>query len=73
MIKLAEFQASQKLFAGVFIPYKMPKKADKGSVKKKGKSVSVDVKSAILGGGDIIFPIITFGLFAQFTSINKQR
>jgi len=59
MIKLAEFQTSQKLFAGVFIPYKMPKKTDK---KKKGKTVSIAVKSAILGGGDIGFPLIFSGV-----------
>jgi hypothetical protein len=58
MIKLAEFQTSQKLFAGVFIPYELPKK----STGKSSKKVSVTVKSAILGGGDIGFPLIFSGV-----------
>ncbi|MBW2992190.1 hypothetical protein KY345_03155 [Candidatus Woesearchaeota archaeon] len=59
MIKLAKFQTSQKLFAGVFIPYELPKKT---KPKKKGKKVSIAVKSAILGGGDIGFPLIFSGV-----------
>jgi len=60
MIKLAEFQTSQKLFAGVFIPYELPKKPKHKA--KKGKKVEVAVKSAILGGGDIGFPLIFSGV-----------
>lgn len=61
MIKLAKFQAKQKLFAGVLIPYSLP---EKPKVKKieKGKKVPVAVKSAILGGGDIGFPLIFSGV-----------
>ena len=42
MIKLANFQTRLKVFAGLLIPYKYGK----------------DVKTAILGGGDIGFPLL---------------
>lgn len=65
MIKLAKFVSSSKLFAGLAIPYKIPKKekilpkvkeSSKG-VLKKGK-----VRIAILGGGDIGFPLMFAGV-----------
>ena len=58
MIKLAKAQTKQKIFAGLSIPYKMikeAKKSVKGGVKKK-------VNIAILGGGDIGFPLIFAGV-----------
>jgi presenilin-like A22 family membrane protease len=63
MIKLAEFQTSQKLFAGVFIPYSMPKKKA-AAAKGIGRVVkkTVKMRSAILGGGDIGFPLIFSGV-----------
>ncbi len=50
MVKMANFQTKSKLFAGLSIPYSM----------KKVKSVKEGKKShlAILGGGDIAFPLI---------------
>ena len=42
MIKLAKFQTKLKLFAGLLIPY------------KSGR----EIKTAILGGGDIGFPLL---------------
>jgi len=55
MIKLAKFQAKSKVFAGLFVPYQMPKIKE---VKKKiGK-----VRTAILGGGDIAFPLLFAGV-----------
>ena len=42
MIKLAKFQTRLKLFAGLLIPYKYKK----------------ETKTAILGGGDIGFPLL---------------
>ncbi len=64
MIKLANFQSQSKVFAGLLIPYKMKpinmhKKKSKTALKKK---VSVKVKSAILGGGDIAFPLLFSGV-----------
>lgn len=58
MISLAKFQTKSKVFAGLFVPYKLPKKT-------KGKNVDikkVNVKSAILGGGDIGFPLFFSGV-----------
>ncbi|MBU4284532.1 MAG: hypothetical protein KJ968_05480 [Nanoarchaeota archaeon] len=57
MIKLAKFQTSSRVFAGLSIPYKMPKK----EAKKKAGRVE-KIKTAILGGGDIAFPLIFAGV-----------
>ncbi len=56
MIKLAKAQTKSKLFAGLLVPYKF------GSIKKKGKGVPIKVKTAILGGGDVGFPLIFAGV-----------
>ncbi|MFH1316871.1 MAG: presenilin family intramembrane aspartyl protease [Candidatus Woesearchaeota archaeon] len=65
MIKLAKFQASNKVFAGLAIPYKIPKisffkKKDIGhkTGKDNGLPKEKKIKSAILGGGDIGFTLI---------------
>jgi len=57
MITLAKFQTDSKVFAGLSIPYSMPKKG-------KGKKVKVKecIRTAILGGGDIGFPLIFAGV-----------
>ncbi|MBU0614724.1 MAG: hypothetical protein KJ601_01390 [Nanoarchaeota archaeon] len=52
MVKMAKFMTNKKLFAGLFVEYKQPK--GKSSKKAAGKTV----KSAILGGGDIAFPLL---------------
>jgi len=57
MVELAKFQTKSKIFAGIFIPYKRlpaPKKGQKTVLKK--------VRTAVLGGGDIGFPIIFTGV-----------
>ena len=78
MQKMAKYQIHQlKIFSGFFVPYltdKMKAKLKKQNVKiaktpskslklKKQKLMKVNV--AILGGGDIIFPIITSGIMLQ--------
>ncbi len=50
MIKLAKFQQKSKVFAGLLLQY-----SDK---KIKIKGPKVKAKNAILGGGDIAFPLI---------------
>ena len=61
MVKLAEFQAKSNVFAGLFIPYGtgkgkiMPKQ--KGTIKKRGIGTI-----AVLGGGDIGFPLLFAGV-----------
>lgn len=57
MVKMAKFQTNSRLFAGLLIPYTLPKK-NKG----KGKLVKVKSNNAILGGGDIGFPLIFAGV-----------
>lgn len=66
MIKMAKFQINKvKTFSGFFIPYMSKKvrlqiqKMSKSQLKKKGVKINV----AILGGGDVVFPIITAGIF----------
>ncbi|MFC1722658.1 presenilin family intramembrane aspartyl protease [Nanoarchaeota archaeon] len=59
MIKMAKFQTKSQVFAGLSIPYKFPSRK-KG--KKKGKGKKEMVKSAILGGGDIGFPLLFTGV-----------
>jgi len=76
MQKMAKYQIDHlKVFSGFLIPYlskkqrqqirKLKKKDPKGLEKKKMK-----VNVAMLGGGDVIFPIIAAGvLLKTFTSI----
>ncbi|MBW2991265.1 hypothetical protein KY348_06200, partial [Candidatus Woesearchaeota archaeon] len=78
MVKMAKFQAKSKVFAGLFIPY-TPKKEDAAldvdapplpstSLKlKAGKTVKKKImkKNAILGGGDIAFPLIFTGVVME--------
>ena len=65
MQKMAKYQINElKIFSGFFIPYISKrirmglKKLSKSELKKKKIKANV----AILGGGDVIFPIITAGV-----------
>jgi len=65
MQKMAKFQMNElNIFSGFFIPYASKKQREKikhmKETDKKGKGMKVNV--AILGGGDVIFPIITSGV-----------
>jgi presenilin-like A22 family membrane protease len=66
MQKMAKYQINQlKIFSGFFVPYlnqrqKLQMQRTKTSKYTEEKKVKVNV--AILGGGDIIFPIITAGV-----------
>ena len=66
MITLAKFQSSAKLFAGLAIGYDRKKGAIESKIpaakldEKKG-----DVRTAIIGGGDVAFPIIFSGAVLQ--------
>ena len=57
MITLAKSQTKANVFAGLLIPYKFGKKA-----KKTKKKVVAKVRTAMLGGGDIGFPLIFAGV-----------
>jgi presenilin-like A22 family membrane protease len=70
MIKLAKSQTEAKIFAGLLIPYAIGK-GSKLSKKKTFKdkmpkveniSKKITVRTAILGGGDIGFPLIFAGI-----------
>ena len=61
MIKMAKFQTSTKLFSGLFIPYK-GKDGKKNEMKEAKKEIKVKTTNAILGGGDIGFPLLFTGV-----------
>jgi len=74
MVKLAKFTSKEKLFPGIAINYtpkgSSVKKSGKLVVKKKSvssspkkvlKKPSSNKRQAILGGGDVIFPLIFTG------------
>ena len=65
MIKLAKFQASSKTFAGLLIPYSLKKPKPKKGVSKK---IIVPVRTAILGGGDIGFPLLFAGVILKISN-----
>ena len=73
MQKMANYQISElKIFSGFFIPYVSKKvrmeikKTPKSELKKK----KIKVNMAILGGGDVVFPIITSGVvLANFGAV----
>ena len=77
MQKMAQYQINNlKFFTGFFIPYANKKEKDKIKqikdkylnksdefLEKKFKKAKIKVSLAILGGGDIVFPIIAAGVF----------
>ena len=67
MQKMAKYQIKNlKIFSGFFVPYlskKVKLALQKTKAKTKQKPVKMNV--AILGGGDIIFPIITAGVMLK--------
>ena len=65
MQKMAKYQIKElKIFSGFFIPYLS--RAQRAKVKKMKKSElknkKIKANVAILGGGDVIFPLITAGV-----------
>lgn len=68
MQKMARYQIDKlKVFSGFFIPY--VSKTMRGKIKKMKKSElkkkKIKVNVAILGGGDVIFPIIAAGVMMK--------
>lgn len=66
MVKMAQFQASSGIFAGIFLPY-TPKKIVLTTPKKKGA-----IRTAILGGGDIGFPLIFAGVVMKSLGLQSS-
>ena len=56
MVKMALFQTKSKLFAGITIPLKKTKKI-------KGRKIKM--KQAIIGGGDVAFPLLFAGVVME--------
>jgi len=69
MQKMAKYQINKlKIFSGFFIPYlgKKERELIKGAKRSRRlKSKKVKVNVAILGGGDIVFPIILAGVILR--------
>ncbi len=73
MQKMAKFQMNElKLFSGFFVPYltkkqrqKLKKLRKEKTDTKTAKTKSMKVSLAILGGGDVVFPIITAGIILR--------
>ena len=72
MITMAKFQTQAKMFAGLLIPYRIKGAkagirhgkiaAEASKAPKAVKTEKIKVKSAILGGGDIGFPLLFAGV-----------
>ena len=69
MQKMAKYQINTlNIFTGFFIPYasgKLRLKLRRLKEKAKGKMKKIKINIAILGGGDIIFPIIASGVILK--------
>ncbi len=66
MIKLAESQTKAKIFAGLLIPYINGKNEKVSKVESKEKvMVPSSIRTAVLGGGDIGFPLIFAGVILK--------
>lgn len=82
MQKMAKYQINNiKIFTGFFIPYadkeqkqkinlikQKYKNKSESFIEQQFKKAKIKVHLAILGGGDIVFPIITAGVFYRFYS-----
>lgn len=65
MQKMAKYQMNNlKIFSGFFVPYISKKLRNKlkKTDKSKLKKTKIKANVAILGGGDVVFPIITSGI-----------
>lgn len=83
MQKMAHYQINTlRFFTGFFIPYANKKEKEKIRLLKdkyrnssekllqnKFREAKIKVNLAILGGGDIIFPIITAGIFYKYMGL----
>lgn len=75
MVKMAQFQAKSQVFAGLFIPYTPKAQAAEKSITQKtakaslpkdfrttdAKPLQAEKKNAVLGGGDVAFPLLFTG------------
>ncbi|MEK6917000.1 MAG: presenilin family intramembrane aspartyl protease, partial [Nanoarchaeota archaeon] len=61
MVKLAKAQSENKMFSGLMIPYVNKEKKQEVKLKMSKNITKGKTTSAILGGGDIAFPMIFAG------------
>lgn len=78
MVKMAKFITSSNSFAGIVVPYDTQEKTvtmelPKGSVKEHNLKSSSKHKNAILGGGDITFPLLFGGAVLQSRTIELVK
>ncbi|GIU68646.1 MAG: hypothetical protein KatS3mg001_496 [Candidatus Pacearchaeota archaeon] len=73
MQKMAKYQINKvRVFSGFFVPYvskslkQKIKRWKKQLTKKQLEKKKIKVNVAILGGGDVVFPIITSGVMLKF-------
>ncbi len=76
MQKMAQYQIKKlKFFTGFFIPYRG--KAEDSQIKEskkeaKAKNKKMKVSVAILGGGDVVFPIMLAGVVFNFMGLMQS-
>jgi presenilin-like A22 family membrane protease len=73
MVKLAEFTTESRVFAGLSVPYDKKSGKISGSIPKSSKLTSKKsrVRHAILGGGDIGFPLMFAGVVMKDIMLNN--
>ncbi len=84
MVKMAEFQTKAKVFAGLFIPYgssgmphaaasKSPSKLSKKRPQEDYVEHRIPVRVAVLGGGDMGFPLIFAGVVLKTALLSTSH
>jgi presenilin-like A22 family membrane protease len=65
MVKMAKFQIKGKFFTGLYIPLTGVGKKVKSKVVSRVKEKKVRVREAIMGGGDVAFPMLFSGVVME--------
>jgi presenilin-like A22 family membrane protease len=68
MVTMAKFQTESKIFAGFLIPYKPEKHVAVSRPKSDSRPAITTQKTAILGGGDVAFPLLFTGVMLKITA-----
>ena len=82
MVKIARYQANSKVFAGLLVPYskkevggkkiiRISKESKKAKDYSKGKLKFQGIRTAILGGGDVAFPLLFSGAVLKSQLIER--
>ena len=72
MVSMAKFQSSTNVFAGLLVPYSDNKIINKYKKAPENSKVSkVRVSEAMLGGGDIGFPLLFSGVILKTLGLNQ--